>query len=319
VGPVRAVFYHGVVERSMRNHYYSSIFTDHRAFEAEMAELARHWQPMSLAEIHARLADDRALPATAVHVSLDDGFTSTLVAAEICDRHRIPWTLFVVVDAVLDGYQPWFVRVANTLGASSNVQRADGSVVDIGTADRKWRMAREVKATLMTAPASQHDDVVDSLLGRPGLHEPPDGPWQLLGLADVAELHRAGVEIGNHSARHVNLTRADETQLQVEIGTSRDRLADALGAPVRFLSYPDGRFNPRVERVAAADHDLAMSTWRPGARTRRFAIPRRAGGLGRLERTLAPQVDPRGWTDWVRWQGPVRVQELRARVARRTG
>lgn len=315
---MRAVSYHGLVEDATRGHYYASMFTDHRTFDADMAEVARHWQPMSLAEIHALTEAGTPLPPRAVHVSLDDGFTSALVAAEICDHHRIPWTLFVVVDAVVDGYAPWFLRVANALGASSNVQRPDGSVVDLGTAARKWRMARELKAELMTTSAADHDETVDAILRRPGLREPVEGPWRLLGLAEVAELHHAGVEIGNHTARHLNLTLADEALLHAEIETSRVRLADALGAPVRFLAYPDGRFDRRAARVAALGHDLAMSVWRPGARWRRFAVPRRPGGIGRLERRLSNRVDPASWTEWVRWQGPGRALEVHARLRRRS-
>jgi hypothetical protein len=81
---MRAVFYHGVVDRAQSDHYYASIFADRRRFEDDVAELARHWHPMPLAEIQEYLRQDLPLPARAVHVSFDDGFANTMDA-----RHRL--------------------------------------------------------------------------------------------------------------------------------------------------------------------------------------------------------------------------------------
>ena len=238
---------------------------------------------MSLAEIDEHLRGGLPLPDRAVHISFDDGFANTLVAAEVLEHHRVPWTLFVIVDALLDGYRPWFVRVANAVGASEYVQRPDGSVAELGTSASKWRFARELKARIMAAPAARHEEIVEALLRLPGFQVPAQDCWTLLGVNDVLELHARGVEIGNHSARHVNLNRCDARALHAEVETSRRRLEAALGAPVRWFSYPDGRYDRRALRAAAIGHDLATSVWRPGARFRPLAIPRYGGGVDRLE------------------------------------
>ena len=309
---MRAIFYHGVVDRTRTSAYYASIFADRRDFERDVSEVARYWQPMSLTEIAAHVRDGRSLPPRAVHVSFDDGFANTLDAAEVLDRHGIPWTLFVVVDAVLSGYEPWFVRVANALEAARNVQCPDGSVVELGTAVAKWRFARRVKASIMAAPALRHEEVVEEILTLRGMPSAPEPRWTLLPLPAIRQLLNAGVEIGNHSARHPNLNRGDDETLVGEICDSKQRLEAALGRPVRGFAYPDGRYNRTVARIAASSHDLAMSVWRPGATWRPGAIPRRAGGVGPLEQTLA-QSDVSSVVPWLRAQAPLRAAEMRHR------
>jgi peptidoglycan/xylan/chitin deacetylase (PgdA/CDA1 family) len=316
---MRAIFYHGVVEREEGDHYYASNFADRRTFEAEVTELAKHWQPMSLAEVDQHRREGTPLPPRAVHVSFDDGFASTMLAAEILQRHRVPWTLFVIVDPLLDGYRPWFTRVADAIGATANVRRLDGSVVELDTPAAKRRFAHELKAQLMAAPASRHEELLDELLGLPGIQLPAAESWPLLRLDEVRELHASGVEIGNHSGRHLNLNRCDARTLHHEVEGSRRRLEAALQAPVRWFSYPDGRFRPRVARAAALGHDLATSVWHPGTRSRPMAIPRRAGGLGTLDRALAGRADLTSCVEWLRWNAPMKTHELRHRARASVG
>ena len=272
---------------------------------------------MSLAEIHDHFREGAPLPPRAVHVSFDDGFASTMVAAEILAEHRVPWTLFVVVDSVLDGYRPWFVRLANALGVTAYIRRRDGSIVDTSTPAAKWSIARELKAQIMATPAALHEEVVDEVLSLPGMQTPHQDRWTLLNMNDVRELLNAGVEIGNHSARHLNLNRCAPETLHAEIEGSRRRLEVALESPVRWFSYPDGRRTTRVERVAALGHDLATSVWRPGARLRPFAIPRRAGGAGGLDEALGGRAALASSMDWVRTEAPIKAWELRHRFVER--
>jgi peptidoglycan/xylan/chitin deacetylase (PgdA/CDA1 family) len=63
-------------------------------------------------------------------------------------------------------------------------------------------------------------------------------------------LARAGHEIGSHTSTHPILTRLDDATLASELVSSRARLADAIGAPVTSIAYPNGDHDDRV--VAAA-------------------------------------------------------------------
>jgi peptidoglycan/xylan/chitin deacetylase (PgdA/CDA1 family) len=74
-------------------------------------------------------------------------------------------------------------------------------------------------------------------------------------------MHRAGIEIGSHTKRHVLLTGEGGNVVLDELAGSRRQLEASLGGPVRCFAYPDGRFNgPVVRAVAAAGYELAVTT-----------------------------------------------------------
>jgi peptidoglycan/xylan/chitin deacetylase (PgdA/CDA1 family) len=80
----------------------------------------------------------------------------------------------------------------------------------------------------------------------------------------VAELDRAGIEIGSHTVHHADLTRLDPTTLQIELQASRGYLEQLLGHPVLDFCYPSGRFNARVEAAVAAAGYQSATTERAG-------------------------------------------------------
>ena len=91
-------------------------------------------------------------------------------------------------------------------------------------------------------------------------------------LRDLAE---RGVEIGSHTFTHARLPDVPDGQLDAELRDSRERIADELRRPCRFLSYPYGEQDARVRAAAErAGYDAAFAL--PGKRTfaDRYAIPR---------------------------------------------
>jgi peptidoglycan/xylan/chitin deacetylase (PgdA/CDA1 family) len=56
----------------------------------------------------------------------------------------------------------------------------------------------------------------------------------------VRSLAAMGFEIGSHTDTHLDLARADSQIARADLATSRRKLADALGAPVRLFAYPFG-------------------------------------------------------------------------------
>ncbi|HKS98624.1 MAG TPA: polysaccharide deacetylase family protein [Rugosimonospora sp.] len=109
-----------------------------------------------------------------------------------------------------------------------------------------------------------------------GLEAETLGP--LLTWAQVHEVKRAGIEIGNHGLVHHPLDVLRPAQRDREIADSQHRLAQELGRPVRSFCYPHG-YQARGVRAAVArtGHDNACEIgyrlYRPG-RDDRLAIPR---------------------------------------------
>jgi peptidoglycan/xylan/chitin deacetylase (PgdA/CDA1 family) len=93
----------------------------------------------------------------------------------------------------------------------------------------------------------------------------------------IRQLDRAGMDVGDHTAHHVDLTQLTATQLQSETAGSKRALEVILGHPVSVFAYPFGAENATVvAAVRAAGYALAYTT---------------AGGT--TESTAAPLTMPR--------------------------
>ncbi len=83
---------------------------------------------------------------------------------------------------------------------------------------------------------------------------------KLLSREQIRELHRHGVRIGSHSLTHASLPNCSDAELARELGESKLRLEDLLGAPVTSFAYPWGKVDGRVRvAVAEAGYELGMS------------------------------------------------------------
>jgi len=300
---MRAIYHHRVVDRRDPHDVYAASTIEASELDAQASELARHWHVVSLEEVHQHLVSGQPLPPDAVHLSFDDGYRDNLLAAEILASHGLPWTLFVVADAVLDGFVPWYVRLAGALAASSGTVQWDGAAYDLGRAADVDRFKQRAKQAVMSAPASRHLAVLDEILDRPGVDEPESPAWPFLSVQELRHLAGSGVEIGNHSATHPNLTRCGGDDLAREVVRSQQRLAEAVGRPVRSFAYPDGRWDRDVIDAVGATHDLAMATWtgrRPldPLRLRRFPA---GSSVAELREVLSPGYPARFRARRARW------------------
>lgn len=67
---------------------------------------------------------------------------------------------------------------------------------------------------------------------------------------DLRALVERGYEIGSHSHTHPDLTRISAAMAIEELSISKKILEDRLGIPVRYVSYPFGRYSETVKRIA---------------------------------------------------------------------
>lgn len=112
---------------------------------------------------------------------------------------------------------------------------------------------------------------------------------------EIVEMASRGVTFGSHGATHGDFTRMAPTILRGELDRSKSAIEDRVGAPVRTVSYPFGRYNHSVrEAVRAAGFDAAFSMYPSHHNTRfdPFAI-RRCGvyiidPVRRIETKLRP-------------------------------
>jgi peptidoglycan/xylan/chitin deacetylase (PgdA/CDA1 family) len=77
----------------------------------------------------------------------------------------------------------------------------------------------------------------------------------------IRELDRAGMDVGDHTAHHLNLPSLSPSELQSETAGSKHVLEAVLGHPVYYFAYPFGAFSDAVVRALhAAGFTLAYTT-----------------------------------------------------------
>jgi peptidoglycan/xylan/chitin deacetylase (PgdA/CDA1 family) len=77
-------------------------------------------------------------------------------------------------------------------------------------------------------------------------------PRDLMTWEHLEALKRDGFEIGSHTHSHRVLTELTPDEARQELETSRDVLAERLGAPPGFVAYPRGFYAPQ-HKVLARD------------------------------------------------------------------
>jgi len=65
----------------------------------------------------------------------------------------------------------------------------------------------------------------------------------------IKELADLGFEIGSHTLTHRDLTKLPENEIKKELKESKKILEDITGKEVKYLSYPFGRYNERIEEI----------------------------------------------------------------------
>jgi peptidoglycan/xylan/chitin deacetylase (PgdA/CDA1 family) len=88
------------------------------------------------------------------------------------------------------------------------------------------------------------------------MHEPG-----FLNPDQIRELDRAGMDVGDHTAHHLDLPALTPSELQAETAGSRRVLDAVVGHPVYYFAYPFGAYDGNVvDAVRAAGFTMAYTT-----------------------------------------------------------
>lgn len=82
----------------------------------------------------------------------------------------------------------------------------------------------------------------------------------LMSWPTIAELSRAGIEFGAHTATHADLATLEEARLREEILSSKRRVEDVTGRPVLSFAYPYGAMPAPARRIVAQHFAAGCST-----------------------------------------------------------
>jgi O-antigen/teichoic acid export membrane protein/peptidoglycan/xylan/chitin deacetylase (PgdA/CDA1 family) len=244
-------------------------------FDWQMAYVARHFQPVTCAQVADAINAGTALPKRAVMVTFDDGFRDNYeVAFPVLKHHGVPG-LFFVSTGYIDRQEPfwfdWIVHVFLQTAETRVHLEAIEETIELGATPQTRRAAAlQLLRTLKRAPETKRLRVVEQLRQLTRVVMSPEALAQSAPMTwdHVREMSRAGMEFGSHTVSHPILsTISDPAALQLELGSSKARIEQETGVPTIALAYPVGGRNAVNEQVlqatAAAGYQFAF-TYLPG-------------------------------------------------------
>jgi peptidoglycan/xylan/chitin deacetylase (PgdA/CDA1 family) len=251
-------------------------------FEHLMTLVARAFNVLTLGQAITAI-DCGALPRRSLVITFDDGYADNAqVALPILRRHGLPATFFIA-SSFLDGGRMWNDTVIECLRATRR-ESVDLSAFGLGRAslgdlDSRRNAIEAVLPKVKYLPMVAREEALAWLIDA---CSPPRLPDRLMMTSDeVRLLHRAGMEIGGHTARHPVLGELSSAEAEQEIRDGRAALQNLIDAPVEVFAYPNGKPHrdyraEHVEMVRRLGFRGAVSTAQATATlaSDRYQLPR---------------------------------------------
>lgn len=237
---------------------------DARDFAAQIALMGSAFSVMPLTDAVRRLTAG-SLPRRAASITFDDGYANNCeVARPILAAKGLPATVFVA-PGFLDGGRMFNDTVVDAIRQAPrdiDLRSLGLATYRFSDASSRVEAIRQILHALRLLGPTERAQKADAIAAMLGVHEAP-GP--MLTTQQLLTLHRSGIEIGAHTLTHPILTTVPSDVARVEIGESKRRLEQIIGASVRAFAYPNGRPGAdytaeHVAMVKDAGFDVAVST-----------------------------------------------------------
>ena len=226
-------------------------------FDRQMKFLAETASLVSLRELSSRVSSGKSLPARPVAVTFDDSFRNIReTALPILRAHGIPATFFVSTGFVGTHRRFWVDIVehaVNYFKSSSLEIRLNGVVqsFDIAIRERRIESVTVIKAAMKKMPPARRAEALSELISVTGVDDGGDGVsnYENMDWDDVRALDEGEYEVGGHTVNHEIMAYLNDEDLEYEIGTCLNDLAENLGHSVDLFSYPEGQADHYDERT----------------------------------------------------------------------
>lgn len=242
------------------------------AFAEQIADLARHYRPVSMAEVLEAIDDPGRLPPRAVHVTFDDAYADFATHAwPVLRAWSVPATLFVpTAYPGTAGPGFWWDRLWNAVSttARDTISLDPVGRLHLGDLAARRSAMRAMQASLKARP---HDEamadverIVTELSVPAGETVIPPMP-AVLDWAALRRLAADGVTLAPHTRSHLLLDRVPFDAAVAEIAGAHEDLEREVGPTPRVLAYPSGAHDGMaVEAARRAGMVLAVTTERGG-------------------------------------------------------
>jgi peptidoglycan/xylan/chitin deacetylase (PgdA/CDA1 family) len=223
-------------------------------FERQARFLARHRSVVSMTQLVEAVEHGRALPAGTVVITFDDGYLDCLtIAAPILKRYGLSAALYLPTEYINRGATQWIDRLYTMFRVRTNDRLAlefDGrQTFDLRDSRQRLMAYRRVATRLAGAESAVREQLLVSVAGQLAPGAQP--PQLTLNWDDVRRLQRAytDLEIGVHSAEHLDLSAQSETVARTEIERCVADFERELDCRPAHFSFPYNRSTERVRQV----------------------------------------------------------------------
>ncbi len=232
----------------------SSLAVPPDVFDRQVGYLARHHRIVSLTQLIDDLASGRRPDGRSVAITFDDGYEDNFrLAFPILRRHGATATFYVTTGAVDDASILWPVMLRHAIRRTEAREIAfrflGSRPIDLSSERAKERAIRFLTGLVKHCGETRAREVLSEV------EEADAHAYEkrvMMNWDEIREMHEGGMTIGAHTVRHYNLPSQDRETLTREIGESKRRLEDAIGAPVDHFAYPNGRTARHCDRASAA-------------------------------------------------------------------
>jgi len=250
------LMYHSVADESQtrwidpHNHVPAGIFKE------QMEYLSLHRQVIELAELIKILRNGFTPENGTAVITFDDGYLDNLtVAAPILENLGLVATLFLPTGYIDRGETQWVDQAytAFKFRTRSKLSWKGNQTVsfDLRYPAHGAEAYKNVCLSLMHNNGAKRRNLIDELYVQ---LSPTDPPQRLtMDWDDVKMLLTKYncFKIGGHSQEHTDMTRLTEDEMRDELEGCARRIEDVLGIrPVHF-SFPYGRTNTQLRKIAA--------------------------------------------------------------------
>lgn len=242
------IMYHSVVDED------NAAFIDQRfsvtvdQFEEQLRYLKRNANVISMSEMVDCLSGGGRLPEKAVVLTFDDGYMNNLThAAPLLEKYDLPAMIYLCT-GYIDRQQSQWDDVLYSMFQFRTAQRLEwqGAVYDLADAKTLSDVFGTVGGALITATVSERDQILGEI--KTQLQPDCEIPQLTMGWNDVRSLatQYPKIELGLHTADHLDMTRLTPEQLETEVTKSRETYSRELGHEAEHYSYPYGRHTETV-------------------------------------------------------------------------
>lgn len=246
--------------------YGESLFMTVDHFRERMRWLSKSRYPVLDLDDAVKLLASGHLPAGAVVITIDDGWSSTYThMLPILEDYRLPATLYMstwYADRALPVLNVALGHVIerSVVPALDLSGIAPGLVGTVSMDQPRAGLAMRLHEAIDALPITDRAEAFDEIASRAGAK--PDeiaAQFRYMTADQIRDAAQRGLRIELHTHRHRSVTRHLD-EIEDEIDENRRTLRRmGAGPQFRHFCYPGGYYLPEVEPLLAA-HDIASAT-----------------------------------------------------------